>query len=145
MPRNGIAPAEGLVIGRLDRRDAPQQRRLRLRAIGDMADTRGVVPRQLQRMVFVIVPSPQVGALRVFFGQFQSVDIRKEPQAVIIPIGIKFHMPQVGDVVTWVGHRLSTVRGKIDWKPSAYLQSRPPDCPPELRLKWLARCWATRV
>ncbi len=43
------------------------------------------------------------------------------------------------------GQSSSTVRGKIDSKPSAYLQSRPPDIPPELRLKWLARCWATRV
>jgi len=42
-------------------------------------------------------------------------------------------------------HNVSIVRGNTDWNPSAYLQSRPPDCPPELRLKWLALCWATRV
>ena len=29
----------------------------------------------------------------------------------------------------------STVRGNTDWKPSAWVALRPPDCPPELRMK----------
>ena len=42
-------------------------------------------------------------------------------------------------------HSSSTQRGNTAWKPSAYLQSRPPAMPPELRRKWLPRFSATLV
>ena len=45
-----------------------------------------------------------------------------------------------------IAHRSSsTQRGNMAWKPSAYLQSRPPAWPPELRRKWLPRFSATLV
>ena len=131
MAEIAVAPAVELVAGRFDCRDAALQRFRRSDTIADVAKARPVMARQLERMELVIVPGPQVGGGFILGRELQAIDAGEEVEAVVIAVRVDFHVTEMGDVVT-VFHRVlphnsSTVRGKIDWKPSAYLQSRPPD------------------
>ena len=95
-----------------------------------MADAGGVVAGELQRVVFVIVPGAQIGALALDSRQLQPVDPGEEVEALVEPVGIDFDVAEMGDVAH---SNSSTVRGKIASKPSAYFAGLPPAIPPELR------------
>src|SRR6476659_746326 len=104
-----------------------------------MADAGPIRPRQFQRGMFVIVPGPQIGAASVLSRQLQPIDTGKKIKTFVEAVGQHLDMAEMRDVMADFHHSSSTVRGKTDWNPSAYSALRPPDWPPELRMKWLAR------
>ncbi len=65
-----LDPAVNLVPRRLDHLHTPFQRRFGRHAIADMGHAGGVGFGELERVKFVIVPGPQIGAVALLRGQF---------------------------------------------------------------------------
>jgi hypothetical protein len=107
VPVVALGPAEP-AAHRLDDGDAPGQRLGRRGAIADMADAGRRRARQLQRMVFVVVPAAQVGRILVAAAFGEAVDPDEEVEALLEAVGQQLDVPQMGDVKTRFGHGCSS-------------------------------------
>lgn len=75
---------------------------------------------ELQRVELVVVPGANVGRGLVLSRKRQAVDVNEEAEALVVVVGEHLDIAQMRDVVAGPAHSSSTVRGKTDWKPSAY-------------------------
>src|SRR5690554_5212552 len=57
-------------------------------------------------MKFVIVPGAQIGRIPLLPREFQAIDPREEIEALLEPVGIDLHMPEVGNVKYRLAHLL---------------------------------------
>ncbi len=105
MAQVAIRPADP-AAHRLDRRHAPEQRRLAGGTIADMGDTRRLRGSQLQRMELVIVPAAQIDAVALTPALREAKHIDEEGEARLRLVGQELDMAKMGDVEARFGsHR----------------------------------------
>ena len=99
MARVAVGPAKNPAARFVDRCHPPLQGLRRRHAIGDVADTRRVVPRELERMEFVVVKGAKIDAVLFSAALRQPEDANKEVEALLEPVGVEFHVAQMGNVM----------------------------------------------
>ena len=99
MTKVTVGPAGNLASRCVDRCHAPIESLRRRHAIGDMADARGVVLRQLERLKFIVVKGSEIDAVLVATALRQPVDANKEVEAFLELVGVEFHVAQMGNVI----------------------------------------------
>ena len=92
MTKVTFGPAGNLASRCVDRCHAPIESLRRRHAIGDMADARGIVPREHERVEFIIVKGSEINAVLVATALRKPVDANKEIEAFVEPVGVEFHV-----------------------------------------------------